>query len=186
MTQEITSTLATIDHPAIPADGLLPASPQRQATVIGINQDGRFYLYGPSATERGPEIEAVMGVILGVGISTHGTPESRYGERDYLDVRIQSPTPSLQYLLRLPAHQGQWSYRSLLGALQCVELSATALKIEPVRGREATFIQVSLDPEGFDRVIAPAIGPERSDLEDAIDACRRLLGLEPQFPLSTP
>lgn len=180
MTQAITPV--SIDHISpIPSDGILPPSPRREATPVGISQEGRFYLYGPTAAEPGPEIGALMGLITDVLVSSRGAEESRYGTRDYLDVRIQAPDPAIQYLLALPAHLSQWSYRTLLGALLMVDLSATALKLEPIRGREATFIQVSLDPHGHQRVTAEAIGPERADLEIAVNACRRLLNLEPQF-----
>lgn len=178
----MTHAISIPDIPAIPTDGILPASPRRESTLVGISQEGQFYLYGPTPSQPGPTIEALMGVVTDVSVGSRGGEGSRYGARDYLDVRLQAPDPSIQYVIALPAHRSQWSYRTLLGALLVLDLSATALKLEPTRGREeATFIQVSLDPEGRQRVIAEAIGPDRNDLEIAVNACRRNLNLEPQF-----
>lgn len=177
----MTHAISLPDVPAIPADGILPASPRRESTLVGISQEGRFYIYGPSFDQPGPTIDALMGIVTDISVSSRGGEASRYGARDYLDVRLQAPDPAIQYLIALPAHRAQWSYRTLLGALLVLDLSATALKLEPTRGTEATFIQVSLDPEGRQRVIAEAIGPSRHDLEIAVNACRRLLNLEPQF-----
>lgn len=181
--------LATFCSAASP-DGLLTSSPDIQTKVIGITKDGVLYFYGDTAATPGPEIEALGGLILDLQLTTHGE-NSKYGPRDYLDLRLQTPTPLLHYILRLPTKpylnpntgelQCPWSVRSLLGALTALDLQDTAVKIEAKRGRDATFIQVSLDPHGEHRITEPSIGPSRQDLEEAIDTCRRSLGLEPQF-----
>lgn len=178
---------------AAPADGLLPASLDVTTKTIGITKDGVLYFYddsyNPDDSER-HTVEAIGGLILDIELVTKGET-SKYGPRPYVSLRLQSPTPLLHYVLSLPAKpslntrtnemQTPWSIRSLLGALITLDLQDLAVKIEAKRGREATFIQVSLDPLGEQRVIEPSIGPSRSDLEEAIDACRRSLGLEPQF-----
>jgi hypothetical protein len=91
------------------------------------------------------------------------------------------PDPTTQNVLRLPANRGQWSYRTLLGALLALDLQATAVKIEARRGREATFLRVATDAAGLQVVNAPAIGPNRNDLEIAVDRIRRNLGLDPLY-----
>lgn len=172
------------------SDGTLPASPDVETKVIGITKDGVLYFYGDTAAAPGSVVEAICGLILNIQLVTHGE-QSRFGPRDYLDLRVQTPTPLLHYILRLPAKpspnpttgesQLPWSIRSLLAALTTLDLKDQAVKIETKRGHNATFIQVSLDPAGLHRITEPAIGPSRQDLEDAIDICRRSLGLEPQF-----
>ena len=174
-----------------PQFGIIAPSQTIETVVIGISQDGRFYFYGDSPQTPGPDVPAIgTPGILNVEIVNRGLEGSRYGTRDYLDVRMQGETPSLHYLLRLPCQGSadrfgsftiQHSCRSLLGALQTLDLPGTALKIEPVRGRETTFIQVSLDPLGTQRVSAASIGPDRNDLEIAVNRCRQLLGLPAQF-----
>lgn len=167
------------------ADGLLPPSPDPELKLIGLNPEGELYFYGPSPKDPGPSIDGgLCGLVIDLTISQHGQAGSRggtswEGQRDHLDVRLQTPVPLLQYLLRLPAHRGQWHYRSLLGALVALPLHDTAVKLEAKRGRETTFLQVSLDPEGQQRVQADAIGPSRDDLESAVNTCRRALGLPP-------
>lgn len=171
---------------AADADGLLPLSIDPELKLIGLNPEGQLYFYGPSPRDPGPVLErAVGGLIVDVSISQHGQAGSRggnswSGDRDHLDVRLQTEVPNLLHLLRLPAHNGQWHYRSLLGALVTLPLSDTAVKLEAKRGRETTFFQVSLDPKGLQRVQAPPIGPGPDDLEIAVNACRRALGLPPQ------
>lgn len=181
--------LATFASSA-PTDGLLPSSLDVKTKVIGITKEGTLYFYGDTADKPGALVEAIGGDILDLNLLTLGE-HSKYGPRDYLDLRVQTPTPLLHYILRLPAKpypnpntgalQLPWSVRSLLGALTALDLQDLAVKIEAKRGRDATFIQVSLDPAGEQRITEPAIGPSRQDLENAIDTCRRSLGLEPQF-----
>ena len=171
-------------------DGLLPPSLDVTTKTIGISKDGVLYFYGDTGAAPGAAVDAIGGLILDIDLVTRGE-FSKFKPREYLNIRIQSPTPLLHYLLRLPAKpnlneatgemQHPWSIRSLLGALTALDLQASAVKIEAKRGREATFIQVSLDPVGEQRVIEPSIGPSRQDLEEAIDTCRRSLGLEPLF-----
>lgn len=176
----------------IPADGLLPASPDITTKMIGINKAGILYFYSDTAPGGDPDsvVDAIAGLILDIQL-TQKAATSKFNPRDYLDIRLQSPTPLLHYVLSLPAKpynhpktnqlQHPWSVRSLLGALTTLDLQDLAVKLEAKRGTDATFIQVSLDPLGEQRVTAPAIGPTRQDLEAAIDLCRRSLGLEPQF-----
>lgn len=189
MTQ--TPTPDTLSAEITPAanTGIVPATPPARVQLIGIDKDGRLYLYGD--TGPGQTVPAVIACqILDVRVVARGGA-SRYGERDYLEIRMASPMPELQYSMRLPcsgskAADGslivQHSVRSLLGALVTLDLSATAVKLQPKRGHSATFIEVLLHPTEYKPVIAPSIGPTRDDLEAAVDRCRAALGLEPQFP----
>lgn len=172
-----------------PATGLVPATPPAHLQLIGISQEGELYLYGDSGP--GQSVAAVIATrILEIGIVRRGAT-SRFGERDYLDIRMASPLPDLFHSLRLPCSGSkgvdgtpvtQHSVRSLLGALITLDLSDTAVKIQPKRGHTATFIEVLLHPTEYRPVIASSIGPTRDDLEAAVDRCRASLGLEPQFP----
>jgi hypothetical protein len=186
ITLDPTSALTSLQPFAVAADGLLPASAEVELRLIGLNPDGELYFYGPSPKQPGTTIHgAIGGLVLDISISRHGQAGQRGdvrwdGDRDHLDVRLQTPVPNLVHLLRLPAHRSQWHYRSLLGCLATLPLSDTPVKLEAKRGRDATFFQVSLDPEGQQRVTAPTIGPSRDDLEIAVNACRRALGLPPQ------
>jgi hypothetical protein len=172
-----------------PATGLVPATPPALLQLIGIDQSGGFYLYGDSGP--GQAVAAVIATrILDVTVLRRGAT-SRFGERDYLSILMASPMPNLQHALRLPCSGSrgadgsqvtQHSVRSLLGALITLDLSATAVKLQPKRGHTTTFIEVLLHPTEYQPVIAPSIGPTRDDLEAAVDRCRVSLGLEPQFP----
>ena len=167
-------------------DGILPASPEADYRCIGINQLGELYLYGPTPSEPGPIVPALMGLVCDCLITQHGEAGGRGGNnwqagRDHLTLRLLPPDPTVQNVLRLPAKRGQWSYRSLLGALVTLDLQATAVKIEARRGREANFLRVSTDAAGLQVVTAPAIGPDRADLEIAVDRIRRNLGLDPLY-----
>lgn len=170
---------------AVDNDGLLPPSQAADVKTIGLNTDGQLYFYGPSPSEPGDRIDGgLAGLVLDVTISRRGQAGGRggnawSGERPYLDVRLQTPIPQLIHLLRLPADRDQWHYRSLLGCLTSLALSDTAVRLDAKRGRAATFIAVSLDPEGQQLVPAPAIGPGIDELEIAVNACRRSLGLPP-------
>lgn len=172
---------ATLAPFAANADGLLPPSPEPTIRLVGISQAGSLYFYGDNPAVPGPPVTALGGLIADLKVTSCGL-HSRYGLRDYLDLRLQTAVPGLIHVLRLPCGGGQWSYRSLLGALCTLALRDTAVKLEAKRGRDATFIQVALDPDGLQRVVAPAIGASRADLEIAVNACRRSLGLDPQFP----
>lgn len=167
-------------------DGILPASPDANHRCVGINQLGELYLYGPSPSEPGPIVPALMGLVCDCLITQHGGAGGRGGNnweanRDHLSLRLLPPDPTVQNVLRLPANRGQWSYRTLLGALLTLDLQATAVKIEARRGREATFLRVATDAAGLQVVTAPAIGPTRGDLEIAVDRVRRNLGLDPLY-----
>lgn len=166
-----------------PGFGILPSTPKPTVHTVGISLQGAFYLYGDSPAAPGPTVPAIgTPRILEIAVAQRGA-NSRYGARAYLDVRMVGACPGEQFLLTLPCHNKQWSYRSLLGALLTLDLPNTPLKLQPNPGREAVFIQVYLDPEGEQQVIAPAIGPERADLEAAVDRCRINLGLAPQFAI---
>jgi hypothetical protein len=163
-----------------PETGIVPASPPITYNSVGISQTGELYLYADTPNGERQQVPALAGLVVDLTVDTYGA-NSAYGARDYLSVHIAA-TPADIYVLRLPCHQGQWSYRSLLGCLLDVDVSATAVKIEPKRGRETTFLRVSLDPAGVEQVIADAIGPDRDDLEIAVNRVRQNLDLEPQFP----
>lgn len=176
----MTPALAFAPLARFDSTGIVPATPGIQYYTVGINLDGQFYLYGDTATqEERTIVPALAGLIIDVSVQTYGQL-SPYGERDYLDIHIAS-TDQHVYVLRLPCHNGQWSYRSLLGCLLALDLSDTAVKIEPKRGKAATFIRVSLDPQGSEPVIADSIGPDRDELEIGVNRLRHSLGLEPQF-----
>jgi hypothetical protein len=169
------STLSDTFHDA----GIVPATPTPEFSSVGISLDGKLYLYADEHQGQ-REVPALAGLVTSVSVATYGA-NSVHGPRDYLDVHIAA-SPVQIYVLRLPCHSGQWSYRSLLGCLLELDLPAVAVKIEPRRGRTATFIRVSLDPEGHDQVMAEAIGPDRDDLEMSVNRVRLNLGLDPQFP----
>jgi hypothetical protein len=156
-------------------------------TTVGINRDGDLYLYGDTAAAPGPLVPAVRGCVAAIAVSTHGA-SSRYGPREYLDLTMAAATPGTGFLLRLPcgatssingSWSNTWAVRSLLGALQEVDLAFTAVKLQTKRGREATFLQVyPHDPEGRElpEVRATSIGCSRDDLEIAINRIRAGLG----------
>lgn len=176
---------------AVSPDGTLPASPQPEIHVYGVDKDSRLYRYGDSAAKPGPAVEAICGLPFDLRVVTLGA-NSRYGEREYLELRMLSPVPNTQCWLRLPCWRQNpapnvkpfpWGARSLLSALLAIDVSAVAVKLEAIRGsREgATLIRVSLDAEGRQRVTADSIGPDREDFEGAVDRIRCALGLSPQF-----
>ena len=175
----------------LPVDGLCPASPQVQIKTIGV-LDGRFYEYGETQRSRvffPPETPAVYGAIVDLHVAKLGKAGSKgdvswQGERDHLSVLLQSPSVELQYRLIIPAYNAQVSYRTLLGHLLTLDLRATAVKLEATPGRTegVTIFKVSLDHQGLHQVKGPWIGDQPGDLQIAVDACRRSLGLLPQFP----
>ncbi len=184
--RDLAAFLPPQDLAAIESSGILPASDETNYRCIGINQLGELYLYGPSPSEPGPIVPALMGLVCDCLITQHGGAGGRGGNswdanRDHLSLRLLPPDPTTQNVLRLPANRGQWSYRTLLGALLALDLQATAVKIEARRGREATFLRVATDAAGLQVVNAPAIGPNRDDLEIAVDRIRRNLGLDPLY-----
>lgn len=172
------------------ADGILPATPAPRLIRFGF-KDGGFHRYGDNGPGQPVEAIATPGLI-DLRIVQRGVG-SRYGLRDYLDVRMYAPVPSAQFILSLPcgghvsagdpsgARRTQHTVRSLLGALITLDLSCTALKLQTKQGRAATFIVVLLHPTEYDPVVAPSIGPTRAELEQAIDTCRASLGAEPLY-----
>lgn len=167
-----------------PVYGILPATPAPNVKTIGISQGGEFYFYTDNPLADKTPIPAIgTPQILEVSVVVKGST-SKYGSHSYLDTRMIGGTPDEQYILRLPCHRGQWAYRSLLGCLGQVDLIGTGLKIQAKRGHAAAFVQVFLDPEGRQPVVAPAIGPEQFDLQVAVNRCRAALQLPPQFDLS--
>lgn len=163
---------------AFPADGLLAPKPPVTTQSIGLSSAGDFYFYGDIPGQSGPTIDAFVGAVLDVSLATHGKPGSRGGnhwdgDRLYLEVRFMTPTPDLHYLLRLPAHNGQCSYRSLLATLCELDLASTVVMLQPKAGKEgATFINVLTGnhPDLMTPVrgVRPMIGPSREELEAAV------------------
>jgi len=176
---------------AFPADGLLSPQPAVTTLSIGLSQSGSFYFYGDTPGQSGPVIEAFIGAVVDVTLAAHGKAGSRGGNhweanRLYLEVRFQTPTPNLQYVLRLPAHNGQCSYRSLLATLCELNLQDTAVMLQPRLGTEgATFINVLTGnhPDAMTLVripgAKPLIGASLADLEAAVADIRAGLGLPP-------
>lgn len=165
------------------SDGILPASDSQPLyRLIGISQEGQFYHYGPTPDQPGEIVPALMGLVCDIAITRHGTPGSRGGNawdgsREHLSLRLLPPSPTVHNVLRMPAHRGQWHYRSLLGALLELDLRTTPIKVEPRAGRATTFIQVATDVKGVNVVRAEPIGPDIEDLEAAVDKVRQGLGL---------
>lgn len=181
-----------LSQPNLPA-WVVPATPERNYTTVGISADGELYIYGDSADHPGPVVPALVGVVLDATLVQHGS-NSRYGLRDYLDLQLGAPIPGEVIVLRLPCQlrphpetgelQSPWSVRSLLGCLLQLDLQEQAIKVQARRGRTATFMRVfPYDTDGREQpeLRAEPIGYTRDDLEIAIDALRRELGLAPQF-----
>ena len=171
-----------------------PATPDVERNLVGISHNGDFYAYGDSPDQPGPLVPALIGVVTDINISQHGA-SSRYGLRDYLDLTLQTPIPDVQVILRLPCKASPhpvsgellipWSVRSLLAALQTIQLSDTAIKLQPRRGTATTFIRVlPFSPEGIEQpeIRCDAIGGSRDDLEIAVNHVRIQLGLPLPFP----
>lgn len=175
----------------LPADGLCPASLQVQTKTVGV-LNGRFYEYGETQRSKVffPEsTPAIFGAVIDVHVAKLGKAGSKgdvswQGERDHLCLLLQSPSIELQYRLIIPAYNAQVSYRTLLGHLVTLDLRATAVKLEATPGRTegVTIFKVSLDHQGLHQVKGSWIGDQPSDLQIAVDACRRSLGLPPQCP----
>lgn len=194
MTSALTPAHANHELTDMRGDGLCPASPQPNVKVLGVD-NGRLYFYSetPGAIrDYLPEDAcAVYGAILDASVAKYGKAGERKGntwdaDRDHLSLLIQSPTLALQYRLLIPAHASQVSYRTLLGHLVTLDLQATAVKLEAKPGNThgVTLFNVYLDPVGLpqNQVKGNWIGPDTADLQIAVDACRRSLGLPPQFP----
>lgn len=173
--------------PDLPA-WAVPATPEPDLSVIGITAGGDLYIYGDTPERPGPTVPAILGGVVSLSISQLGG-QSRYGLRDYLDVRLSTPIPGTEIILRLPCgtpDRASWAVRSLLGALATLDLTDTAVKLQTKRGSDANFFRVfPHDANGIEQpeVRAEAIGPSRDDLEIAIDRIRRNLGLAPLFSI---
>lgn len=182
----MTSSAITPTSQELPA-WAVPATPTIEWSTVGINRDGQMYIYGETADKPGPQIPALLGLVTGANLSTHGQ-NSKYGARDYLDLTLASMVPGSGIRLRLPVGgvsedweqlPTPWSVRSLLGALGELDLRETAVKLQTKRGREATFFQVfPHDAAGneLDELRATPIGPTRDDLEIAINRLLSSLG----------
>ena len=162
---------------------------------IGVTPTGEWYLYGsdPAAKDRAPVEALATPRILDVTVTKRGKT-SRYGLRPYLDVTMAGPVPAIRYVLSLPcAYNDQRSgqrltphaVRSLLSCLLTLDLLNTGVLLVPARGTDASFTNVYLDPEGQQQVRAERIGADECSLQQAVDACRRKLGLPPQFALAS-
>jgi hypothetical protein len=183
---------ALVQQPPASRFGLVTRTIRPEIRRIGVTQQGSWYLYGATPDDPNrPPVEA-LGTprILEVRVVSRGKGSS-FGKRDYLDVSMAGETPAVRYVLSLPcsmfSSEGkrlptQRSVRSLLGALLAVDdLAATPLKLEPSRGKKATFTNVYLDPDGMQPVTGDDIGPDESDLQAAVDAVRSRLNLQSQF-----
>jgi len=173
---------------------VVPATPEIERTVVGISPNGDLYIYGDSPDRPGPLVPAIVGVVSDLRVSQHGI-NSRYGLRDYLDLHLATPLPAMEVILRLPCKANPqpgggeplipWSVRSLLGALQVIDLSDTALKLQTRRGNSATFFRVlPYSASGIEQaeIRAVAIGGSRDDLEIAVNHLRGQLDRPPFFP----
>jgi len=214
-----------LDHPDIESNPL--AAAERYAVVnkpdsfqirYGINNVGNLYEYGPTAATPkrilrnnkdalnspagGPE----QGLLF-FGIRNVSVVQRK--QRDYLDVTMTSPVPSVEIILSLPAYSDpiQQAPRTLLAALleagsrrgpdgRPLDLRVTAGTMYARRGdggatpeRIATFIDLFLDTGvgehgDYERLFPPresAIGGSYDDLANAVNAVRALLLLPPQF-----
>ena len=185
----MTSSLAIPSTPA----WIVPATPELETTAVGISADGDLYIYGDSPTTPGPAVPALVASLVEISVSQHGAA-SKHGVRDYLELRMATPLPDAQVVLRLPCKgtvspstgltSTPWSVRSLLGALLSLDAPDMAVKLQTRRGTSATFFRVfPYDMEGNElpEVHAEAIGGSRDDLEISVDALRKRLGLPPLF-----
>jgi hypothetical protein len=183
---------ADAPSPELPS-WVVPATPQRNYTTVGISLAGELYIYGDTAAKPGPTIPALVGVLLDAQITQHGG-NSRYGLRDYLDLHLAAPIPGEIIVLRLPCQarlnqtvghlQTPWSVRTLLAALLTLDLREQAVKVQTKQGNATTFFRVfPFNAEGIElpEVITEAIGPSTDDLEIALNHLRSQLGLLPQF-----
>jgi hypothetical protein len=183
---------ALVTPPAASVFGLTTRTLRPEIRRIGVTQQGEWYLYGatPDDPNRQPVEAIATPRIIDVTVVSRGKGSS-FGKRDYLDVAMVGETPSVKYILSLPcsmySSEGkrlptQRSVRSLLGALLAVDgLATRPLKLEPSRGKRATFTNVYFDFAGQQPVTGEDIGPDEADLQRAVNATRSLLGLPPQF-----
>jgi len=187
----LTEPEALVTPPA-PVFGLARRTPKPELRRIGVTPTGEWYLYGvtPDAKDRIP-VEAVLTPRIFEVAVTVRAKAGKFGPRPYLDVTMLGETPAIRYVLSLPCaytaggvRRTPHSVRSLLGCLVTLSLADTPLKLEPSRGNAANFTNVYLDPDGLQPVRAAKIGDDECSLQQAVDACRRKLGLPPQFTLA--
>jgi hypothetical protein len=183
---------ALVAPPPASGFGLTTRTPRPEIRRIGVTQQGEWYLYGatPDDPNRQPVEAVATPRIVDVSVVSRGKGSS-FGKRDYLDVAMVGETPSVKYILSLPcsmhSSEGkrlptQRSVRSLLGALLTIDaLAVTPLKLEPSRGKKATFTNVYFDLDGQQPVTGEDVGPEEVDLQRAVNGVRSRLGLPPQF-----
>jgi len=191
-----------IDPDVDPNSGIRPATVLPEPVVIGLSRGGDLYSYGdspPAASGPDPDriITAIIGAPFDLQLIERGAA-SEYGPRDYLELRLHQADPTTPYLLRVPAQSNTPAgpintqpARTLLGALLVVDnLSERIIKLQTTKGIKTSFFRLftaGLDDPRFLRaqtarpVISQSIGPDRNDLEIAINSIRRSLFLEPQF-----
>lgn len=193
-TTTLTTAAAGTLEPQQSPDWVVPATPEPELTIVGISHIGELYIYGETPDQPGPLVPAIIALVRDIRITQHGSG-SRYGLRDYLELKLQTPLPDIQVILRLPCRPAPhpvsgdllipWSVRSLLASLQAINLSQTAVKLQTRRGQTATFFRVfPFSPQGEElpEIRCEAIGGSRHDLEIAVDHLRGQLGLPPLFP----
>ncbi|MGA1641031.1 MAG: hypothetical protein ACO4AL_11850 [Steroidobacteraceae bacterium] len=202
----IDTTAITLAHHD-PIEAAICPVPRAETFFFGINQHGQIYAYGDSPEAPARVLQEAEGLRFGGVLECRISPRNtRLGERDYLDLRLLAPLPSITWVLSLPCHGSvkadgsistQWSVRSLLGALvsestTTLDLRATAGILTARRGTggasgfPANFIDLHLDtgvgPDGdYEIIYAKAIEGDRNSLEISVNQVRRALGLEPQF-----
>jgi len=197
-----------IDPDVDPNSGIRPATVLPKSVVIGLSFGGDLYSYGDSPPAvSGPDpdriITAIIGAPFDLQLIERGAA-SEYGPRDYLELRLHQADPTTPYLLRVAAQSNRPARfnrpagpvntqpaRTLLGALLAVDnLSERIIKLQTTKGDKTSFFRLftaGLDDPRFLRaqtarpVISQSIGPDRNDLEIAINSIRRSLFLEPQF-----
>lgn len=202
----IDTTAITLAHHDPIEAGICPV-PRAETFRFGINQHGQIYAYGDSPESPARVLQESEGLrFSGVLDCCIVKRMTKKGERDYLDLHLVAPLPSITWVLSLPCHGSmrndgtvgtQWSVCSLLGALvselpSTLDLRATAGILTARRGTggasgyPANFIELHLDtgvgPDGdYEIIYAKAIEGDRNSLEISVNQVRRALGLEPQF-----
>jgi hypothetical protein len=173
--------------------GLVSRPVRPEIKRIGAAPAGEWYIYGdtPNAKDRTPVDAIATPRIMDIAVAMRGKT-SKFGARPYLDVTMAGEVPAIRYILSLPcAYNDQRSgkrltphaVRSLLGCLITLDLPTTGVLLVPTRGTDANFTNVYLDPAGEQQVRAEKIGDDECSLQQAVDTCRRKLGLRPQFTL---
>jgi hypothetical protein len=191
-----------IDPGVDPDSGIRPATVLPKPLLIGISKSGDLYSYGDTPPKvSGPDPDRIHTAIIGapyeIQLVERGAA-SEYGPRDYVELRLHQADPTTPYLLRVPAERNTPSgsintqpTRTLLGALLVIDdLTERILKFQTNKGDKTSFFQLYTAGAGDPRFLRAAtarpvkaqpIGPDRNDLEIAINSIRRSLFLEPQF-----